>query len=135
MNIQISDKGVFMLNDNEKTEPLGNGMRIIVSDEHKLWTDTILLASFSAPKKRDIACDLGSGCGSIPLIWFRNASIGHVTTVEENAADILASAKDLNARRAEQEAADACGCAQEEAADVSGCTQEEAADVPEQEEN
>ena len=30
-----------------------------------------------------------------------------VTTVQENAADILASAKDLNAQRAEQEAVDA----------------------------
>ena len=30
-----------------------------------------------------------------------------VTTVQENAADILASAKDLNAQRTEQEAADA----------------------------
>ena len=30
-----------------------------------------------------------------------------VTTVQENAADILASAKDLNAQQAEQEAADA----------------------------
>lgn len=29
-----------------------------------------------------------------------------VTTVQENAADILASAKDINARRAEQEAAE-----------------------------
>ena len=29
-----------------------------------------------------------------------------VTTVQENAADILASAKDLNAQRAEQEAAE-----------------------------
>lgn len=47
-----------------------------------------------------------------------------VTTVEENAADILASAKDLNARRAEQEAAEA-----------SGYEEEEAGDVPEQEEN
>ena len=32
-----------------------------------------------------------------------------VTTVQENAADILASAKDINARRAEKEAADAPG--------------------------
>ncbi len=47
-----------------------------------------------------------------------------VTTVEENAADILASAKDLNNRRAEQEAADAAGYAEEENTDV-----------PEQEEN
>ena len=32
-----------------------------------------------------------------------------VTTVQENAADILASAKDLNAQRAEQETADTLG--------------------------
>ena len=36
-----------------------------------------------------------------------------VTTVQENAADILASAKDLNAQRTEQEAADASGQAEE----------------------
>lgn len=36
-----------------------------------------------------------------------------VTTVQENAADILASANDLNAQRAEQEAADASGQAEE----------------------
>lgn len=36
-----------------------------------------------------------------------------VTTVQENAADILASAKDLNAQRAEQEAVDASGEAEE----------------------
>lgn len=32
-----------------------------------------------------------------------------VTTVQENAADIVASAQDINAQRAEQEAADASG--------------------------
>ena len=32
-----------------------------------------------------------------------------VTTVQENAADILASAKDLNAQRTEQETADTLG--------------------------
>lgn len=36
-----------------------------------------------------------------------------VTTVQENAADILASAKDLNAQRAEQGPADAAGEAEE----------------------
>lgn len=36
-----------------------------------------------------------------------------VTTVQENAADILASAKDLNARRAEKEAEDATEPAEE----------------------
>ena len=36
-----------------------------------------------------------------------------VTTVQENAADILASAKDLNVQRAEREAADTSGQAEE----------------------
>ena len=36
-----------------------------------------------------------------------------VTTVQENAADILASAKDLNAQRAEQETADTLGQVEE----------------------
>ena len=36
-----------------------------------------------------------------------------VTTVQENAADILASAKDINARRAEQEAAEVPESAEE----------------------
>ena len=36
-----------------------------------------------------------------------------VTTVQENAADILASAKDLNAQWAEQETADPLGQAEE----------------------
>ena len=61
-----------MLKDGEKWEPLGNGIQIIVSDEHKFWTDTVLLASFANPKKSDNACDLGTGCGAIPLIWCRN---------------------------------------------------------------
>ena len=37
----------------------------------------------------------------------KESVIETVTTVQENAADILASAKDLNAQRAEQETADA----------------------------
>ena len=37
----------------------------------------------------------------------RESVMETVTTVQENAADILASAKDLNTQRAEQEAADA----------------------------
>ena len=61
-----------MLLENEKLEPLGGGVRIIVSDEHKFWTDTVLLANFSMPKKTDKVCDLGSGCGPIPLIWLRS---------------------------------------------------------------
>lgn len=50
-----------------------------------------------------------------------------VTTVEENAADILASARDLNARRAEQEDADAADETEQEAADAAEEAEKESA--------
>ncbi len=71
-----------MLNENEKSEPLGNGIRIITSKEHGFWTDTILLADFSSPKKNERACDLGTGCGAIPLIWSRDIKYRSVAAVE-----------------------------------------------------
>ena len=70
-----------MLKEGEKIEPLGGGVKIIVSEEHKFWTDTVLLADFAAPKKNDKACDLGSGCGPIPLMWLRNSGPEHITAV------------------------------------------------------
>ena len=87
-----------MLKENEKLEPLGGGMRIIVSAEHKFWTDTVLLAHFSLPKKGDRACDLGSGCGPIPLIWLRSGCPAFVSAVEiqENACSMFRRSLELN---------------------------------------
>ena len=88
-----------MLYENEKIEPFGGGIRIIVSDEHKFWTDTVILANFSMPKKNDKkVCDLGSGCGPIPLIWLRNGTDAHITAVEiqENACSMLSRSLSMN---------------------------------------
>lgn len=71
-----------MLKDGEKLEPLGNGIKVIVSKNHRFWTDTVLLANFSSPRKTDKACDLGAGCGAIPLIWSRDDKPKSVTAVE-----------------------------------------------------
>jgi tRNA1(Val) A37 N6-methylase TrmN6 len=49
-------------------EPLQNGIEICVSDEHKFGTDAFLLASFASPRHKDKVCDLGTGCGIIPLL-------------------------------------------------------------------
>ncbi len=86
------------MKEGEKIEPLGGGVKIIVSDEHKFWTDTVLLADFAEPKKNDKACDLGSGCGSIPLMWLRNGSPQHITAVEiqENACDMFERSLAMN---------------------------------------
>lgn len=71
-----------MLLDGEKLEPLGNGVEVIVSKHHIFWTDTVLLANFAQPRKNDIACDLGCGCGTIPLIWSREILPKSVLAVE-----------------------------------------------------
>ncbi len=87
-----------MLNDGERLEPLGRGIQVIVSDEHKFWTDTVLLADFSKPKRKDIACELGSGCGAIPLIWSREDAPKSVAAVEiqENACSMLRRSIEIN---------------------------------------
>ncbi len=59
---------IDLLSD-EKIEPLGKNMNIVVSDSHTFGTDAILLADFAAIKRNDVACDMGTGCGIIPLIW------------------------------------------------------------------
>lgn len=53
----------------EKIEPLGDNMKIVVSQSHTFGTDAILLANFASVKRKDVACDMGTGCGIIPLIW------------------------------------------------------------------
>lgn len=60
-----------MLKENEHYEPLGKNIKVIVSDKHHFSTDTILLAHFAMPKKKDKGVELGTGCGTIPLIWAR----------------------------------------------------------------
>ena len=72
-----------MLKENEHYEPLGNNIKVIVSDKHHFSTDTILLANFALPKKGDKSVELGTGCGTIPLIWARELGKHlNVTAVE-----------------------------------------------------
>ena len=87
-----------MLKPTEKLEPLGSGIRVIVSPNHAFGTDTVLLAFFSAPKKNDQACELGTGCGAIPLIWSRDQKPAHVTAVDiqEEACSMLQRSVELN---------------------------------------
>ncbi|MEG1996393.1 MAG: methyltransferase [Oscillospiraceae bacterium] len=39
-----------------------------MSKEHRFGTDAFLLSDFASPRKKDLVCDLGTGCGIIPLI-------------------------------------------------------------------
>ena len=50
---------------------MGGGINICVSNAHTFGTDSFLLSYFANPKKYEIACDLCTGCGIIPLLWLR----------------------------------------------------------------
>ena len=63
-------------------EPLGNGIEIFVSDSYRFTTDTILLADFSLPPGAKKCADLGTGCGTIPLLWLKNNPNLKVSAVE-----------------------------------------------------
>lgn len=54
-------------------EKLSEDINICVSHEHGFGTDAFLLADFCEYRKKDKACDLGTGCGIIPLIMQRHA--------------------------------------------------------------
>ena len=64
-----------------RREDLG-GVYATVSDAHTFGTDAIALAFFAAPKRSDVVCDLGSGCGILPLLFCRDGLCRHVTAVE-----------------------------------------------------
>lgn len=53
-------------------EHLPGGLRLCVSDLHRFGTDAFLLSDFAAPRPGDIVCDLGSGCGIVAALWFRD---------------------------------------------------------------
>lgn len=65
-----------------RKEYLGSGISVIVSDEHGFGTDAVLLADFASPKRKEKACDFGTGCGIIPMIWCRNECASHISAVE-----------------------------------------------------
>lgn len=65
-----------------KSEPLGGGLSVFVSENHTFGTDAVLLSHFSQPKRSERACDLGTGCGIIPLLWFKNGGVKEAVGVD-----------------------------------------------------
>lgn len=78
-------------------EPLGK-YGILVSREHTFGTDAVLLADFAGKRKAKKACDLGTGCGIIPLLLKKNEAVAEVFGVEiqSAAAEIAEKNAELN---------------------------------------
>ncbi len=75
-----------------RREPLGRNNFIYVSEEHTFGTDAVILSRFSTDgaliKK---AVDLGTGCGIIPMLWFKDNAVGSAVGVEiqKNGAEMF----------------------------------------------
>ncbi len=67
--------------DGLKKEPLGR-FEIYVSADHTFGTDAVLLADFAGKHKAKKACDIGTGCGIIPLLLLKNNTAPEVHGIE-----------------------------------------------------
>ncbi len=65
-----------------KKEKLSDKIVVCVTEEHKFGTDAFLLSDFADIRDKDIACDLGTGCGIIPLLWYKKAAPKRVYAVD-----------------------------------------------------
>ena len=86
------------MNESEHIEYLGSGVKLIVSESHTFGTDALLLADFTSPKRKDIACDFGTGCGIIPFYWLRE-NMGrkiYAVEIQKNGFEILKRSVELN---------------------------------------
>lgn len=87
-----------MLLEGEHLEPLSREGKVIVSENHRFNTDTILLAAFSAPRAGELCADFGTGCGTIPLIWCARSKPKAVYAfeIQEDACDMARRSVELN---------------------------------------
>lgn len=68
------------------------GLNINVSDDHRFGTDAILLAKFANPSKKDIICDLCTGCGIIPMLfaaWKKPPAKAYAVDIQTEAIELL----------------------------------------------
>ncbi len=74
-----------------KYEKLTDKIYVCASSDHRFGTDAFLLAHFSEYRQKDKACDLGTGCGIIPLIMqkSRPPQITYAVDIQEGAIEQL----------------------------------------------
>lgn len=60
-----------MAESNLRLEQIGGGIAVYTSPPHTFNEDSLLLAAFARAERAGRACDFGSGCGIIPLMWCR----------------------------------------------------------------
>ncbi|MDE6781961.1 MAG: methyltransferase [Ruminococcus sp.] len=76
-----------------KYEKLTDKIYVCASTDHRFGTDAFLLADFSRYRKKDKVCDLGTGCGIIPLIMQKKLppEVIYAVDIQESAIEHLKS--------------------------------------------
>ena len=81
----------------EHIEYIDGSLKLVVSDSHTFGTDALLLAAFSAPRRRNTVCDFGTGCGIIPFFWLREGvERVHAVEIQPLACDQLTRSIEMN---------------------------------------
>ena len=76
-NLKITEK-----QNNIDKELLANGTAVFVNKTHRFGTDAMILSHFCKIHRNWAGCDLGTGCGIIPLRWHDMGHIGRSVGVE-----------------------------------------------------
>ncbi|MBR4868662.1 MAG: methyltransferase [Clostridia bacterium] len=87
-----------MIHEKLRKHYLGNHTVVFTDSVHRFGTDAVLLADFSAPKKKDKAIEFGTGCGIVSLIWCRDEKPLRIDALElqEDAVDLVKMAIEEN---------------------------------------
>lgn len=74
-----------------KYEKLTEKIYVCASTEHRFGTDAFLLTDFSQYRRKDKVCDLGTGCGIIPLIMQKKSppEVIYAVDIQESAVEQL----------------------------------------------
>ena len=74
-----------------KYEKLTDKIYVCASSDHRFGTDAFLLADFSQYRAKDKVCDLGTGCGIIPLIMQKKMppQVTYAVDIQEGAIEQL----------------------------------------------
>ncbi len=85
------------LKPTEHIEYIDGSLKLVVSDSHTFGTDALLLAAFSAPKRKNTVCDFGTGCGIIPFYWLREGvERVHAVEIQPLACNQLTRSIEIN---------------------------------------
>ena len=77
------------------TESLGGNRFVWVTEEHTFGTDAVLLADFAEARPRERVCDLGTGCGILPLLLHRTSPAPIIDAVELNPKAVALSRRSV----------------------------------------